>query len=250
MRLQGKVTFVTGAARGIGESIAAKCAEEGARVYVADIDGAGAAATAEEIESRGGSARGVSLDVTDYQAVRAALKEVIADEGRLDVLVNNAGWDQLESFVQSEPETWAKVIAINYLGVVNTCHTAAIQMIEQKGGRIVNIGSDAGRVGSKGEAVYSGAKGGVIAFSKTLARELASAGIGVNVVCPGPTQTPLVMEGMANNERLIRALEKAVPMGRMGQPAEIANAVAFLASDEALFITGQTLSVSGGLTMA
>lgn len=249
MRLEGKIALVTGAGRGIGEAIAMKCAAEGATVHVADIDASTAATTAKQIEANGGMARPLTLDVTDYDATRTAVEAIVAQDGRIDVLINNAGWDQLEPFVQSQPATWHKVIAINYLGVVHTCHAAVPHMIRHGGGRIVNIGSDAGRVGSKGEAVYSGAKGGVIAFSKTLAREVARDGVAVNVVCPGPTETPLVIEGMADNPKLIQALERAIPLGRMGKPEEVANAVAFIASDEAAFITGQTLSVSGGLTM-
>ena len=250
MKLDGKVAFVTGAGRGIGEAIAMRLAQDGATVYAADMDEATAKQTAKHILADGLKAKAVTLDVTDLEAVKDAIATVAEAEGGLDVLVNNAGWDQLEPFVRSEPATWQKVIAINYLGVIHTTHSALPGMLERGSGRIVNVGSDAGRVGSKGEAVYSGAKGAVIAFSKTVAREVARDGVGVNVVCPGPTETPLVMEQVADNARLLKALERSIPLGRMGRPEEVAHAVAFLASEEAGFITGQTLSVSGGLTMS
>ncbi|MBV1892415.1 MAG: SDR family oxidoreductase [Ilumatobacteraceae bacterium] len=250
MNLNDKVTLVTGAGQGIGKGIADSLAEYGAHVIIAEINETTGKEAAVEIESRGGSAEAIQLDVTDYDLVKEAINAVVAQHGRIDVLVNNAGWDLPEPFLVSTPDTWAKVIAINYLGVVHTCHAALPHMIEAGRGRIVNIGSDAGRVGSSGEAVYSGAKGGVIAFSKTVAREVARKGIGINVVCPGPTDTPLVADLATTNEGLVKALERAIPMGRLGQPSDLGAAVAFMASDAAGFITGQTLSVSGGLTMA
>ena len=250
MNLNDKVTLVTGAGQGIGKGIAYSLAEYGAHVIIAEINETTGKEAAVEIESRGGSAEAIQLDVTDYELVKEAINAVVAQHGRIDVLVNNAGWDLPEPFLVSTPDTWAKVIAINYLGVVHTCHAALPHMIEAGRGRIVNIGSDAGRVGSSGEAVYSGAKGGVIAFSKTVAREVARKGIGINVVCPGPTDTPLVADLATTNEGLVKALERAIPMGRLGQPSDLGAAVAFMASDAAGFITGQTLSVSGGLTMA
>lgn len=250
MNLDNKVALVTGAGRGIGQGIAECLAGYGAYVVVGDLDPETAAATASEITANGGAAHAIELDVTDNGQVIAAIDELVADRGRIDVLVNNAGWDMPEPFIESTPDTWAKVVAINYMGVVHTCHATLRHMLAAGQGRIVNIGSDAGRVGSSGEAVYSGAKGGVIAFSKTVAREVARKGIGVNVVCPGPTDTPLVAELAEHNEGLVKALERAIPMGRLGQPSDLGAAVAFLASDGAGFITGQTLSVSGGLTMA
>jgi len=249
MRLDGKIVFVTGAGRGIGEAIALKASEEGASVFVADIDLATAERTAAAIVSAGGQSWPVALDVTNYEAVQAGIGSAIETAGHIDILINNAGWDQLEPFTISRPETWTKVIGINYLGVVHTVHSVLPHMIEREQGAIVNIASDAGRVGSTGEAVYSGAKGGVIAFTKTVAREVARKGIRVNTVCPGPTETPLVMEAMEENAKILAALERAIPIGRMGKPREVANAVAFMASPEASFITGQTLSVSGGLSM-
>ena len=245
--LKGKVAFVTGAGRGIGKAIARRLAEEGAKVAVADLDETTAKATAAEI---GGGAMGLKVDITDSKEVRAGVVEAERVLGPIDILVNNAGWDKAEPFIKSTEETWDKVIAINLRGPINCTRAVLDGMIARNSGRIVSIGSDAGRVGSSGEAVYSGAKGGIIAFSKTLARELARNNIGVNVVCPGPTDTPLLAEVGGSNPKLLEGLKHAIPMRRLGQPEDIAAAVAFLASDDASFITGQTLSVSGGLTMS
>ncbi len=245
--LAGKVVLVTGAARGIGRAIATRFVEEGARVAIADIDGEGAAKTAREI---GRGAVGVRIDVTDATQIRTAVAEVIESFGAIDVLVNNAGWDKVEPFVKSEEATWDKVLAINLKGPIACSRAVLDAMIERRSGKIVSISSDAGRVGSAGEAVYSGAKAGVIGFSKTLAREVARYGITVNVICPGPTNTPLFQEMAGGNVQLAASLERAIPLGRLGEPADLAGAVAFLASDDAAFVTGQTLSVSGGLTMA
>jgi 2-hydroxycyclohexanecarboxyl-CoA dehydrogenase len=245
--LQGRVVLVTGAGRGIGRAIAVRLAEEDARVAVVDLDAASARDTAAAI---GEGAVGLRADVTDGASVRAAVVEAERALGPIDVLVNNAGWDKVEPFVRSAEETWEKVIAINLRGVLLCTRAVLDGMIARRRGRIVSIGSDAARVGSTGEAVYAAAKAGVIGFSKTLARELARHGITVNVVCPGPTDTPLFQGIAAENPKLMGALERAVPLGRLGRPEEIAAAVAFLASDDAGFVTGQTLSVSGGLTMA
>ncbi|XVX19597.1 SDR family NAD(P)-dependent oxidoreductase [Actinomycetota bacterium] len=244
-RLQDKVTIVTGAASGIGRGIAEKCAAEGATVIVTDVNAEAAERTATEI---GGSAKGYGMDVTSLEDVKRVVEAVKGEHGRIDVLVNNAGWDEAMPFVQTTPELWQKVIGINYVGVLNTCHTVLPVMMEQGHGSVVNLGSDAGRVGSSGEAVYAGAKGAVIAFSKTAAREVARNQVNVNVVCPGPTDTPLFAS--MGGDKLREGLTKAIPFRRLGQPEDIANAVVFLASDEANFITGQTLSVSGGLTMS
>lgn len=245
--LAGKVALVTGAARGIGFALAKRLAEEGAKVAIADLDGEGAAKAAAAI---GGGAIGVRVDVTSTESVRAGVAEVASKLGAVDVLVNNAGWDKVEPFVKSEESTWDRVLAINLKGPIACAHAVLPGMIERGSGKIVSIASDAGRVGSTGEAVYSGAKAGIIGFSKTLAREVARYGINVNVVCPGPTNTPLLQEIAGGNEKLVGALAKAIPFGRLGEPEDLAGAVAFLASDDAGFITGQTLSVSGGLTMA
>ena len=244
--LNGKVAVVTGAARGIGRAIAERLAEEGAKVAIADIDGDGAARTAAEI---GQGAIGVCVDVTDSASIRDGFGRVAQSLGPIDVLVNNAGWDKVEPFVKAQEATWDKVLALNLRGPIACTRAVLDSMIERKRGAIVSIASDAGRVGSSGEAVYSGAKAGIIGFSKTLARELARHGIRVNVVCPGPTNTPLFEEISGGNEKLAVALKNAIPLGRLGEPRDVAPAVAFLASDDASFITGQTLSVSGGLTM-
>jgi 2-hydroxycyclohexanecarboxyl-CoA dehydrogenase len=244
--LTGKVAIVTGAARGIGLAIASRLAEEGAKIAIADINGDGAASAAERI---GGAAMGVRVDVTDTASIAAGVAAVVERLGPIDVLVNNAGWDKVEPFVKSEEATWDTVIAINLKGPIACTRAVLDSMIERRSGKIVSISSDAGRVGSAGEAVYAGAKAGIIGFSKTLARELARYGINVNVVCPGPTNTPLFHEMAGGNEKLASSLKHAIPLGRLGEPEDLAGAVAFLASDDASFVTGQTLSVSGGLTM-
>jgi 2-hydroxycyclohexanecarboxyl-CoA dehydrogenase len=246
-RLADKVTIVTGAGAGIGKAIAVKCAAEGAIVVVTDRDGAAADAVAGEI---GGSATAYTVDVADKASVDAMVAAVAQAQGRIDVLVNNAGWDQATVFVESDPDFWRKVIDINYVGVLHTCRAALPVMAAGGGGHVVNLGSDAGRVGSSGEAVYSGAKGAIIAFSKAIAREMARSQINVNVVCPGPTDTALFNALGGDNPRLREGLVKAIPFRRLATAEDIANAVAFFASDEASYITGQTVSVSGGLTMS
>lgn len=245
-RLQDKVTIVTGAGSGIGKGIAQKCATEGALVVVTDMNGAAAHSTADEI---GGRATAYTVDVTDRGSVDAMVAAVVAAHGRIDALVNNAGWDVGMPFVDTDPAFWDKVIAINYRGVLTTCHAVLPVMAAAGRGSIVNLASDAGRVGSSGEAVYAGAKAGVIGFSKTIAREHARHQINVNVVCPGPTDTALFASMGGDNPALRDGLTRAIPFRRLGTPQDVANAVAFFASDEAAFITGQTLSVSGGLTM-
>ncbi len=245
-RLDGTVAFVTGAGRGIGRAIALRLSSEGAAVAVTDIDEAAAVAVARECGER---ATGIRADVTDPTSVREAVAQAEQALGPIDVLVNNAGWDKIERFLDSSEETWDRVISINLKGALN-CSKAVLPGMAARGrGRVVSISSDAARVGSSGEAVYAAAKAGIIAFSKTMAREMARHQINVNVVCPGPTQTDLFEEVTAANPRLADALKRAVPFGRLAEPGEIAAAVAFLVSDDARFITGQTLSVSGGLTM-
>ena len=251
MRLKDKVALVTGGSRGIGHAICVRLAEEGAMVAVVDILEPEAQQAANEIKVKGGQAMAVRCDVTQLEQVQDAVLAVTDAWGQVDILVNNAGWDKIEPFIESQPETWEKVIAINLKGPISFCHTVVPQMLQRGSGKIITISSDAGRVGSTGEAVYSACEAGVVGFSKTLARELARAKINVNVVCPGPTETPLLKQitGGSKGARIIDAMTKAVPFRRLGQPEEIAAAVAFFASPDADFVTGQVLSVSGGLTM-
>jgi 2-hydroxycyclohexanecarboxyl-CoA dehydrogenase len=195
----------------------------------------------------------VGLDVADTEAVATALGKVAVDVGPVATLINVAGWDRFVPFVDTTPEFWDRVIDINYRGTLNTVHAVLPGMIERQRGRIVSVASDAARVGSSLEAIYAGAKGAVISFSKSVAREVARYGITVNVVCPGPTDTPLIRsmaDELGSGERFIDALTKAIPMRRLATADDVAPAIVFLASDDAGFITGQTLSVSGGLTMA
>ena len=250
MKLAGKVAVVTGAASGIGRAIAEALARESARVAVLDLNEAGARETVAAIERAGGKGSAHRVDVTDVAAVDAAIDGVAAREGGLHVLVNCAGWDKPMPFVDTTPEFWDKILAINLKGPIACTRAALRHMIKQESGKIVTIASDAGRVGSTGEAVYSAAKGGLIAFTKTIARETARHRINVNCVCPGPSDTPLFQqEFAAQSPKLAESLKRVIPWGRLGVPDDIAPAVVFLASDDAGFITGQTLSVSGGLTM-
>ena len=249
VRLKDKVAIVTGAAQGIGRAIASRLAAEGAKVAIADINEDVAKQTAAEIKGAGGDAFAVKLDVTSLESATAAVERVERELGPIDILVNNAGWDKLEPFVESTPATWDRVIAINFRGVIHCCKAVVPKMQERGYGKIVSIASDAGRVGSMGEAVYSGCKGAIIAFSKTLARELARNNINVNVVCPGPTETALLQGVMADQPKLLDAMKRGIPMRRLGKPEDLAGAVAFFASADADYATGQVVSISGGLTM-
>jgi 2-hydroxycyclohexanecarboxyl-CoA dehydrogenase len=246
-----RTALVTGGARGIGRAIALELAADGRAVAVGDIRAELAQETAAEIESSGGRATAIELDVTDSRSIEAAVARVANELGPIEVAVNNAGWDELKPFLETDEDFWRKVVDINYLGALRVTHAVLPGMVERGWGRVVNIASDAGRVGSSMEAVYAGAKGGVIAFTKTVAREVARSGVTANVVCPGPTKTPMLEEmAEAGGEKLFDALVRAVPMRRLAEPEDIAVAVAFLASERTGYITGQTLSVSGGLTMA
>lgn len=248
-RLEGKYAIVTGGGRGIGRAISQKLAQEGANVAILDLDPNTASAVAAEVRGLGVKANSYQVDMANFAQVKQVAAQVIQDFGQLDILVNNAGWDKIEPFMQSEEATWDKVLAVNLRGPITLARAVLDHMISRNYGKIVNIGSDAGRVGSLGETVYSGAKAGLIGFTKALAREMARKGINVNCVCPGLTDTPLVREIMEYAPKVLGNMEKVIPYGRMGKPEEIAAAVAFLASDEASFVVGQTISVSGGLTM-
>ena len=243
-----RIALVTGAAKGIGAAIAQELANQGHRVAVADIDDDGASATAARV---GGLA--VHLDVTDGASVAQAVATVQEQLGPIEILVNNAGWDEFRPFLETDEDFWDRIIELNFTGTLRTCRAVVPGMVERQYGRVVNLGSDAARVGSSLEAVYSGAKGAVVAFTKTLAREVARHGVTANTVCPGPTETPLLTGMLGSDDtstKMVEALKRAIPMRRLGKPEDVAAAVAFLASDQAGFITGQTLSVSGGLTMA
>jgi 2-hydroxycyclohexanecarboxyl-CoA dehydrogenase len=245
--LENKVAIVTGAGQGIGKAIAEKLASQAATVVVTDVNEETATHTAGSIC---GGAIGIRTDVTSRESVDAMVDQVKRELGKIDVLVNNAGWDKASPFVDSDPEDWDRVIQINLYGVFNTSKAVLPVMAEQGYGAVVNLASDAGRVGSSGEAVYSAAKGGVIAFTKATAREIARHQVNVNCVCPGPTDTALFASVGGDNPKLREALTKAIPFRRLAQPSDLANMVAFFASDEANYITGQTVSVSGGLTMS
>jgi 2-hydroxycyclohexanecarboxyl-CoA dehydrogenase len=250
MERTARVAFVTGAGRGIGRAIALRLAEHGAAVAIGDINTGDAGETATAIEEVGGRAAAVALDVTDAGSVADSLEETLGLLGPVEILVNNAGWDEMHPFLETDEPFWDRVIEVNYKGCLRMTKAILPGMIERKWGRIVNIASDAGRVGSSFESVYSGAKGGVIAFTKTIARESARNGVTANVVCPGPTDTAMLAEvAKGQGEKIIDAMTRAVPMKRLAMPEDIANAVAFFASEESGYITGQTLSVSGGLTM-
>jgi 2-hydroxycyclohexanecarboxyl-CoA dehydrogenase len=228
--LQGKTAIVTGGAAGIGAAIVERFNAEGTKVVVFDLNA----------ENK--------VDITDYDAV----KKAVAQAGPVDILVNNAGWDMFRPFLKTDPAFWQKIISLNLVGAMNLLHCVLPGMVERGGGKVVSIASDAGRVGSSGEAPYSACKGGIIALTKTLARELAGKGVRLNVVCPGLTETGMLesfMQGAGNPEKLREAYRRAVPIGRLGKPDDIPGAVLFFASDDADFITGQVLSVSGGLTM-
>ncbi|PPJ28695.1 SDR family NAD(P)-dependent oxidoreductase [Nocardia nova] len=238
------IAVVTGAGSGIGRAITLALAARGDRVVAADLDLDAAKRTAEQQSDR---IFAMQVDIADAEQVQALRDRVHAEVGVPNILVNAAGWDRTDKFLNATPEFAQKVVAINYLGPVHMCSAFLPGMVEAGGGRVVNLASDAGRVGSSGETIYAGAKGGVIALTKSLAREMARYSITVNCVCPGPTDTPLFQ---AQDEKLKEALIKAIPFRRLARPEEVAAPALFFASPDASFITGQVLSVSGGLTMA
>ncbi|MBO9356237.1 2-hydroxycyclohexanecarboxyl-CoA dehydrogenase [Bordetella petrii] len=251
-RFTDKVIVVTGGGGGIGGATCHRFAQEGAQVAVFDMNLDAARRVAESIVSQGGRAAAFKCDITRRDDVDTAIAEAEAQLGPIAVLVNNAGWDVFKPFVKTSAAEWTRLIDINLTGALNMHHAVLPLMAARKAGRIVNIASDAARVGSSGEAVYAACKGGLVAFSKTIAREHSRHGITVNVVCPGPTDTALFAdykEGAGNPEKLVEAFTRAIPLGRIGQPDDLPGAIAFFASDDARFVTGQVLSVSGGLTM-
>jgi len=242
--LRDRTVLVTGGGGAIGSAICRRFAAEGAHVLVADRNEHGAKAVAAEVD---GTA--LAFDIADYAAARRA----VLSAGQIDVLVNNAGWDRFQNFLDTDPAEWEQLIAINLRGPLNMHHLVLPQMAARGAGRVVNISSDAARVGSSGESVYSACKGAILSLTKTLARELARKGVTVNAVCPGPTETPILQGFLGEGEagrKVYDALLRAIPMKRIGQPGDVPGIVVFLASDEAAYITGQVISVSGGLTMA
>ncbi|MBZ5702750.1 MAG: SDR family oxidoreductase [Acidobacteriia bacterium] len=246
MKFNGKSAIVTGAASGIGLATAEAFAEAGARVFLADIAREKGAAAAAAIRAKNQVAEYVALDVTDDASIAACAESVQGQAGALDIVVNGAGWGKVTPFWETTPEFWSKVIELNFVGPMKVVKAFLPRMMERKSGKIVNISSDAGRVGSLGETIYSGAKGGLLAFTKSLARETAQYNINVNCVCPGPTDTPLLS---AVPEKHLEAFKRAIPFRRFAKPQEVADAILFFASSRSDYITGQVLSVSGGLTM-
>ncbi len=250
---QEKTIIITGGGGGIGSATSRHFASRGAQVAVYDRDLAAAERTVSAIKEEGGQAKAFACDITDRAQIDRAVAETEKVLGPISVLVNNAGWDIFRPFLQTSPEEWEKLIAINLVGALHMHHAVVPRMAERKYGRVINIASDAARVGSTGEAVYAACKGALVSFSKTLAREHARDGITFNVVCPGPTDTNLFAEyakGAGNPEKLMEAFRRSIPLGRIGRPDDLPGAIAFFASDQAGFITGQVLSVSGGLTMS
>ena len=248
--LNGKRVILTGGGSGIGRAVCERFGEEGAEVAVFDMNEEGAQETVQHIRDAGGKAKAFKVDITDRAQVDTAVAEFEAG-GPVDILVNNAGWDVVKPFLDSDAEHWKKLIDINLYGPLNMHHAVLPGMVENGKGRVVNIASDAGRVGSSGESVYAACKGGIIAFTKTVARELARKGIQLNAVAPGPTDTPLLAQFAQGDTgaKIAEGLKRAIPMKRLGQPSDYPGIICFLASDDAGFITGQVISVSGGLSM-
>lgn len=249
MRFTEETAIVTGGASGIGKAVATTLAGEGASIAILDINTQSAQDVADEISGNGGTAIALHADVTQPDSMKEAVSMAIVQLGHIDILISNAGWDEMKPFNDTDPSFWHRVVDINYLGHLAVIKAVLPHMTERNSGRIVTVASDAGRVGSSGEVVYSGAKGGVIAFSKALAREVSRNGIRINCVCPGLVDTPLLASTTSDNDKIINAIVRSIPMKRVGQPQEVADAICFLASHQSEYITGQTLSVDGGLTM-
>ncbi len=250
--IDGKTVIVTGGGGGIGAPTCMRFAQEGARVVVMDVNAAAAQETVQKIQNSGGQALACAVDLRDAAKTAGEIALIEQDFGEIDILVNGVGWDVFTPFLKSGPDFWTKIIDINLRSVLNVTHPVLASMVARRSGKIVSLASDAARGGSSGESVYAACKAGIIAFSKTLAREHARHGISVNVVCPGVTETAMLeafMEEAGDKEKLRQAFARAVPMGRLGQPEDLPGAIVFFASDDANFITGQVLSVSGGLTM-
>jgi len=250
--IEGKTVIVTGGGGGIGAPPCMRFAEEGARVVVMDVNATAAQETVQKIQNSGGQALACAVDLRDAAKTAGEIARIEEDFGEIDILVNGVGWDVFTPFLKSGPDFWTKIIDINLRSVLNITHPVLASMVTRRSGKIVSLASDAARGGSSGESVYAACKAGIIAFSKTLAREHARHGISVNVVCPGVTETAMLeafMEEAGDKEKLRQAFARAVPMGRLGQPEDLPGAIVFFASDDANFITGQVLSVSGGLTM-
>ena len=247
MTLEGKIAVVTGAASGIGRATAEAFAKAGAHVLLADINDEAGEAVAAALGAQGRGADYFHVDITDQKSIDAFRDAALKKRGQVDIVANVAGWDKTEPFVENKPEFWRKLIDLNFLGTVMVTRAFVDGMMERRSGRIVTVASDAGRVGSLGETVYSGTKGGVIAFTKALAREMARYDVTVNCVCPGPTDTPLMA---AVPDKIKEAFARVTPMRRLAKPSEVADAILFFAGPQAQFVTGQVLSVSGGLTMA
>jgi 2-hydroxycyclohexanecarboxyl-CoA dehydrogenase len=247
MRLDGKTAVISGAASGIGLATAQVFADAGARVLLGDIAENQGAAAAAAIRAKGKDADFIRLDVTDPASIEAFRQEAMKRRGHVDIVANVAGWGKTEPFVRNTPEFWRKLVDLNLMGPIQLTRAFLDTMIERQSGKVITVASDAGRVGSLGETVYSGAKGGAIAFTKALAREMARYNINVNCVCPGPTDTPLMA---AVPDKIKDAFARVTPMRRLAKPAEVADAILFFASSRSDFVTGQVLSVSGGLTMA
>lgn len=244
MSLSGKVAIVTGAGQGIGRAVALRLAKDGAAVAIADINEALAERVVDEVRTAGGRAAACVVDLTRLAQVEAMVARVLAEFGRIDILVNNAGWTPNQPFTEDTSEQWDRIIDINYKAQIYTTRSVLQAMTQQGGGSIINVASDAGRVGAPRQSVYAGSKAGVIGFSKALVTEVSKFGIRINVVSPSTTDTPLLREALSADQ--IQRREKAIPLGRIGQPDDLASAIAFFASDDSAYITGQVLSVNGG----